>query len=289
MAANISSLEEQVFEFAAFMKNVDMFPVFFTAHVSLACLVVREDSKDLGTKFRQNHPFTLWLCTVIASVSGVFLANFLFGDPLVDILKENKLIAFITILWYLINYCPFDVVYKVVALRPVFLTAAILQECLRLRFIYLGVQQAAKLYPTGYVIIIIGGVIKGNGYGFVKIVERLIRGKWIPTTNDLLDITYFAKSSLYASVLFLLQHMEVLAVPVELLYLGIVVAFVTLRLIIVLGGVRDPLLPIELPICTLLFGSGAEDKDTGKTDGVVKKEKVIKNGNDREKQDKKIK
>ncbi|BFY99125.1 hypothetical protein BsWGS_02165 [Bradybaena similaris] len=286
MATNISSVGELVFQFAVFLKDVDMFPVFFTAHISLACFIVREDSKDLGVKFRQNHPFTLWLCSVIASVSGVFVANFLFGDPLIDILQQNKLVVFISVLWYLINYSPFDVVYKLMTFQPVLLVAVILQECLRLRFIYLGVHQAAKIYPTGYVVIIIGGVIKGNGYGFIKLVERLVRGKWIPTNHDLLDITYFAKSSLYASVLFLLQHLKVIDVPVELLYLGIIVFFVTMRLTIVLAGIKDPLLPLESPICTLLFGSGAEDKE--KTD-MVKKEKVVKNGNDKEKQDKKTK
>lgn len=74
-------------------------------------------------------------------------------------------------------------------------------------------------------------------------------------------------------------------IPVELLYLGIIVFFVIMRLTIVLGGIKDPLLPLESPICTLVFGSGAEDKE--KT--MVKKEKVVKNGNDKEKQDKKTK
>uniref|UniRef100_A0A0B6ZZH2 Uncharacterized protein n=1 Tax=Arion vulgaris TaxID=1028688 RepID=A0A0B6ZZH2_9EUPU len=288
MAVNVTTAEEQLTNLALFVMNVNMFPVFFTAHFAMASIIVREDSKDLGTRFRQNHPFATWVCTVVTSVSGVFLANFLFGDPLIDILKDNTLVIFITVLWYLINYSPFDIVFKVAMFRPVFLLASSLQECLRIRFIYLGVLQAAKVYPGGYVIIIIGGVIKGNGYGFIKIVERLMRGKFTPTTNDLLDVTYFAKSSLYASVLFLLHHIKVLTMPIELLYFGIVATFVLLRLVIILGGIKDPLLPLESPIYTLLFGSGVEKKDKAEQGNTEKTEKVTKD-TDNDKKEKKTK
>lgn len=61
MATNISSIEELVFQFAVFLKDVDMFPVFFTAHISLACFIVREDSKDLG-KFALIYSLPYYIC-----------------------------------------------------------------------------------------------------------------------------------------------------------------------------------------------------------------------------------
>lgn len=33
---------------AYYLTEVNTFPVAFTAHVSIACVVIREDSKDLG-------------------------------------------------------------------------------------------------------------------------------------------------------------------------------------------------------------------------------------------------
>jgi len=243
------------------LMEVDMFPVFFIAHFVIACIIVREDSKDLGARFRQDHPFALWLCTVICGLSGVFVENFLFGEPLIAVFKENELIAFLTIIWYLMNYSPFDVVYKVVMFPPVILALSVAQEILRVRFLYLGLIGAAKSQPGAYLVILAAGAIKGNGYGFLKVAERLIRGKWRPKENDLLEVTYFAKSGFYASVVFLLHHLGKIKASIELVYLCVVVVFIFFRLTIMIGKVGDPLLPIEMPFCRLVFGSKVADSE----------------------------
>lgn len=51
--------------------------------------------------------------------------------------------------------------YKIVIFKPVKVIAAVLQEFLRVRFIYLGFHQAAKVYPGAYIIMLLGGAIKG--------------------------------------------------------------------------------------------------------------------------------
>lgn len=50
-----------------------------------------------------------------------------------------------------------------------------------------GVTHAAKLYPNAYVIMIIIGTLKGNGAGFTKLLERLIRGAWTPTAMEFMQ------------------------------------------------------------------------------------------------------
>jgi len=259
--------DPEINQFGKWLMEVDMFPVFFTAHFLIASITVRDDSHDLGPRFRQEHPFAMWLSTIIASVSGVFVANFLFGKPLVGVLQEHNILLFVTVMWYLINYSPYDIVYKVGLFPPIILSASVLQECLRVRFIYLGLKQAAQAYPHAYGIIILGGVIKGNGYGFIRMAERLIRGKWEPTTNDILDVTYFAKSGFYASFLFFLHHIDVIQIPIELLYLAIIAVFLLGRMLYIFRGMKDPLLPIELPLCRLLFGSKGK---TGTTENGTK-------------------
>lgn len=52
-----------------------------------------------------------------------------------------------------------------------------------------GVTHAAKLYPNAYVIMIIIGTLKGNGAGFTKLLERLIRGAWTPTAMEFMQPT----------------------------------------------------------------------------------------------------
>lgn len=79
----------------------------------------------------------------------------------------------------------------------------------RCKKVYDGVSHAAKLYPTAYLIMIIIGTLKGmqfliicehfnlkfyhlvisvgNGAGFTKLAERLIRGVWTPTAMEFMQ------------------------------------------------------------------------------------------------------
>lgn len=246
------------------LMEVDMMPVFFTAHFMIANIIVREDSKDLGPKWRHEHPFTSWLCTVMCGLSGVFVHNFLFGESLVDVFTDHALVIFCTVMWYVMNYSPFDVAYTLAMSPPILLSASVLQEVLRLRFLYLGMDSVAKSHPGAYVLILLGGIIKGNGYGFLKMAENLVRGKWNPGENDLLNVSYFAKSGAYASVLFLLHITNIVSWPLELTYLALTLAFISLRLTLMIGEVKDPLLPLEAPVTWLLFGDWKSDKDAVK-------------------------
>lgn len=54
-----------------------------------------------------------------------------------------------------------------------------------------GVTHAAKLYPNAYLIMIIIGTLKGNGAGFTKLLERLIRGAWTPTAMEFMQPTLY--------------------------------------------------------------------------------------------------
>jgi hypothetical protein len=44
--------------------------------------------------------------------------------------------------------------------------------------VYDGVNNEEKLYNNEYVIMILIGTLKGNGDGFKRLFERLIRGVW---------------------------------------------------------------------------------------------------------------
>ena len=57
---------------------------------------------------------------------------------------------------------------------------------LRAKKVHDGVVHASKIYPSAYVIMIIVGAVKGNGPGFVKILERLCRGVWTPSSVEFL-------------------------------------------------------------------------------------------------------
>ena len=52
---------------------------------------------------------------------------------------------------------------------------------------YDGVSHSLKVYPSAYLIALIVGTVKGNGAGFLKIFERLMRGVWTPNAIEILQ------------------------------------------------------------------------------------------------------
>ncbi len=74
-------------------------------------------------------------------------------------------------------YSPFDIVYKLSKVLPI---KIILWK------IYEGVNHAHHLYPNAYVIIVIVGAVKGAGSGFMNVIDRFIRGIWLPNSNEIL-------------------------------------------------------------------------------------------------------
>lgn len=91
----------------------------------------------------------------------------------------------------MVFYTPFDIGYKVGKFLPVKIIASAMKEIYRCKKIHDGVTHAAKLYPNAFIIMIIIGTLKGNGAGFTKLLERLIRGAWTPTAME------FMQPSLY--------------------------------------------------------------------------------------------
>jgi TRIC channel len=83
------------------------------------------------------------------------------------------------------------------------------------------------LYPNAYIIMIVIGTLKGNGAGFTKLFERLIRGFWTPTAMEFLQPTFYTKASVVASVIFVLdKKTDLISAPHSLVYFGIVIFLV---------------------------------------------------------------
>ncbi|CAH1974371.1 unnamed protein product [Acanthoscelides obtectus] len=80
-----------------------------------------------------------------------------------------------------------DVGYKLAKFLPVKIIFSAMKEIYRCKKVYDGVTHAAKLYPNAYLIMIIIGTIKGNGAGFTRLFERLIRGVWTPTVIEFMQ------------------------------------------------------------------------------------------------------
>ncbi|KAL5276688.1 TMEM38B family protein [Megaselia abdita] len=235
--------------------KLKMFPYFDIAHSLLSALAVREDLGANAQAFSRKHPLACWLSTMLVIFSGAMVANVLLGEPVLAPLKNTPQLVVGTAVWYMVFYTPFDIGYKVGKFLPIKIVASAMKEIYRAKKVYDGVSHAAKLYPNAWVIMILIGTMKGNGAGFTKLLERLIRGAWTPTAMEFMQPSFYTKASLIASVIFVLdKKTDWISAPHALVYFGIVIFLVYFKLSSIMLGIHDPFVPFENLMCAIFFG-----------------------------------
>lgn len=235
--------------------KLKMFPYFDIAHCTLCALSIREDLGSGAQQFSRKHPLSCWLSYMLVVFAGGMLCNAMLGEPILAPLKDNKQILLATLVWYVVFYMPFDIGYKLAKFLPIKIVCAAMKEIYRCKKVYDGVTHAAKIYPNAYLIMIMIGTLKGNGAGFTKLIERLIRGVWTPTAMEFMQPSFYTKASLVASIIFVLdKKTDLISAPHALVYFGIVIFFVYFKLSSILLGIHDPFVPFENLSCALFFG-----------------------------------
>jgi len=250
---------ESFLHMANMATKLKMFPYFDIAHCVITILYCREDLGHDAVRFSRRHPLALWLSCIVAVFSGGLMVGVLLAEPPLAALKNNQMVLMATVVWYLIFYSPFDVGYKVAKFLPVKVALSAMKEVYRVKKINDGVTHAAKLYPSGYLIMVVVGTLKGNGGGFMKLFERLTRGVWSPTSFEALQPSFATKASILASILFVVdKKTDLIAAPHALLYFLLCIFFVYFKLSSALLGLGDPLVPLE-NLGSALFLGGVWD------------------------------
>jgi len=246
---------EAFLDLANQVTKLKMWPYFDIAHCVMCCLAVREDLGTGSLPFSRKHPIACWLSTMIVIFAGGFLASIFLGEPLLTPFRNTQAVLLASVVWYAMFYSPFDIVYKVSKFLPIKIVIGAMKEVYRCKKVYDGVSHAAKLFPNAWLILFITGLVKGNGGGFIKIIERLIRGVWTPTAFELLQPSFPTKACIVASVIFVLdKKTEFISAPHALVYFGIVIFFVYFKLSSLLLGINDPFIPFENLFCAIFFG-----------------------------------
>ncbi|KAB7504219.1 Trimeric intracellular cation channel type B-B [Armadillidium nasatum] len=246
---------EAFLELANQVGKLKMFPYFDIAHCVICCLYVREDLGAGSLPFSRKHPLSNWISSMISIFAGGLLSNWLLGEPILGAIKNNQQLLLATVVWYVIFYSPFDIGYKIAKFLPMKVLAAAMKEVYRVKKINDGVTHAAKIFPNGYVIMLIIGTIKGNGSGFVKIIERLLRGVWTPNAVEILQPSFATKASIAAGLIFVLdKKTDFISAPHALVYFGICIFFVYFKLSSLLLGIHDPFIPFENLSCGIFLG-----------------------------------
>lgn len=118
-----------------------------------------------------------------------------------------------------------------------------------------GIIHASKIFPESYVAIAFIGIVRGNGQGFTKLLERLIRGTWSLSVHEFLNPSFTTKMSAIASVVFIInKYTDWLRVSQSLVFFCVACTNMYFRLSSILLDLSDPFSPFEKFICLIFFG-----------------------------------
>lgn len=213
-------------------------------HFILSTLTVRE---EVGIAFTRSHPLATWLATIISCFAGSLLVNPLLGQPILGAVSNESSLLLASLVSWLILYSPGDVAYKAVKTKLAYVPICVLKEIYRVEKILGGIISAGKIYPGHEVIMVMVGVLKGNGSGFIKPITSLLCGQWTPARSEILSPSVTSKGCLVAAVLLVADISGLMPRPLagDLLYLCSVSLMVLVKLTGLLGQPLDPYLPLE--------------------------------------------
>ncbi|XP_029489645.1 trimeric intracellular cation channel type A-like [Oncorhynchus nerka] len=235
-------------------SKIGMFPVFDLAYYIVSILYLKYEPGSV--EVARKSPVASWLCAMLYCFASYILADVLLGGCPLDYFQYNTHILLASIIWYLIFFCPLNLFYKCVAFLPVKLVLVALKEVVRARKIAAGVHHAHHAYHNGFLIMVIIGYVKGSGVALISNFEQLLRGVWSPDTNEILNMSFPTKASLYGAILFTLQEAHLLPVSKSTLICLFTLFMATTKVILTARHSHgSPFILIESWVCHLLFGS----------------------------------
>ncbi|XP_035847487.1 trimeric intracellular cation channel type B isoform X2 [Sander lucioperca] len=199
-------------------------------------------------------PLACWFSSMLFCFGGGVLSAIMLAEPAVAPLSNSTSVLLASITWYLVFYCPMDLVYCCAALLPLRLVLSGMKEVTRTWKVLGGVTQAHSKYKDSLMVMIAIGWAKGAGGGLISNFEQLVRGVWKPETNELLKMSYPTKITLIGAVLFALQQTHYL--PLQKHHLMLIYTIFTVvnkSRMMLTGSSTSPFAGIESAIYKTLF------------------------------------
>ncbi|XP_034752458.1 trimeric intracellular cation channel type B isoform X1 [Etheostoma cragini] len=234
------------------LANLSMFPYFDMAHYIVSIMALREQPGVLEVS--RVSPLACWFSSMLFCFGGGVLSAFMLAEPAVAPLSNSTSVLLASITWYLVFYCPMDLVYCGAAVLPLRLVLSGMKEVTRTWKVLGGVTQAHSKYKDSLMVMIAVGWAKGAGGGLISNFEQLVRGVWKPETNELLKMSYPTKITLIGAVLFALQQTHYLPLQkhhLMLIYTTLIV--VNKSRMMLTGSSASPFAGIESAIYKTLF------------------------------------
>ncbi|XP_036973774.1 trimeric intracellular cation channel type B [Acanthopagrus latus] len=234
------------------LANLSMFPYFDMAHYIVSVMALREQPGALEVS--RVSPLACWFSSMLFCFGGAVLSGIMLAEPPVAPLSNGTSVLLASIIWYLVFYCPMDLVYCCAALLPLRLVLSGMKEVTRTWKVLGGVTQAHGKYKDSLLVMIAIGWAKGAGGGLISNFEQLVRGVWKPETNELLKMSYPTKITLIGAVVFALQQTHYL--PVQKHHLMLIYTIFTVvnkSRMMLTGSSASPFAAFESAIYKTLF------------------------------------
>lgn len=236
------------------LANLSMFPCFDMAHYIVSIMALREQPGVLEVS--RVSPLACWFSSMLFCFGGAVLSAVMLAEPAIAPLSNSTSVLLASITWYLVFYCPMDLVYCCAALLPLRLVLSGMKEVTRTWKVLGGVTQAHGKYKDSLLVMIAIGWAKGAGGGLISNFEQLVRGVWKPETNELLKMSYPTKITLIGAVLFALQQTHYL--PLQKHHLMLIYTIFTVinrSRMMLTGSSTSPFAAVESAIYKILFTS----------------------------------
>ncbi|PFX32197.1 Trimeric intracellular cation channel type A [Stylophora pistillata] len=249
-----------------------------------------------AVSFAYSHPMSSWVASILTCFAGTFLSNFLLGNSLLSPLTDLEQIAILSVIWYLVFFCPLDLFTKVFMLKPLWIALLVVKEAHRARNILKGVEMSSTLHHDAW-LVMIAIIRKGKSYKTLVLHQdnnfclislsilitclvgagsRLLRpvvlfaqGK-VDAINEALYPSFVTKLSIVGSVLFIVVQKRMVAFTSAEVLLGITCVGAFLQVLMDLSNTSDPFTYLEKAVAAVLFREPAEKADT--SDAKKKKE-----------------
>uniref|UniRef100_A0A3Q1GXF4 Transmembrane protein 38B n=1 Tax=Acanthochromis polyacanthus TaxID=80966 RepID=A0A3Q1GXF4_9TELE len=234
------------------LANLSMFPYFEMAHYIVSVMALREQPGALEVS--RVSPLACWFSSMLYCFGGAVLSGIMLAEPPVAPLSNSTSVLLASIIWYLVFYCPMDLVYCCAAPLPLRLVLSGMKEVTRTWKVLGGVTQAHGKYKDSLLVMIAIGWARGAGGGLISNFEQLVRGVWRPETNELLKMSYPTKITLIGAVLFALQQTHYLPVQKQhLMLIYTVFTVVNKSRMMLTGSSTSPFATIESAVYKTLF------------------------------------
>ncbi|XP_075416384.1 trimeric intracellular cation channel type B [Tenrec ecaudatus] len=235
-------------------SRTSMFPFFDIAHYLVSVMALKREPGAVTVACK--NPLSSWFTAMLRCFGGGILSCILLAEPPLRFLANNTNILLASSIWYIIFFCPSDLVCQAYSFQPVQLLAAGMKEVTRTWKIVGGVTHANSYYKNGWLVMIAIGWARGAGGSIITTFEQLIKGTWKREADDWLKMSYPSKITLLGSVMFTFQHTKHLAISKHNLMFFYTIFIVATKVAMMLTQTSIvPFAPFEDALGRVLFGS----------------------------------